>query len=111
MNVDGQEIRELKCELASGGIFASMAVVASLAAQKEALDKCAPAGGAFAASWRWENGKTSDVKVSRSSASAKDACVTKALEKVESGLTGTCTAVVLVGEPEAARKAAAGLKE
>ena len=110
MEVNGLEIRDLNCELSSGGFFASMAAVSALAEQKAEFDKCQPQGGAFAAGWTWAGGKTSAVSISKSSASKADSCVVKALEKVQATLVGTCTGTVLAGDKVKAGAAADALK-
>lgn len=108
MSADGLEIRDLDCSLESGGLFASALVVASLAEHKDALDACAPQGGAFAASWSWGAGSTSEV--SSGVPESGNRCVQKALQATQTDLKGQCTAVVLVGEPEGALAAYQALK-
>lgn len=110
MNVDGLEVRQLQCELEDGGLLASMLVVGALSQHKAALDACAPEGAAFKTTWTWAAGQTSGVSVDLSSKPAKNACVTKVLgDQVQAPVTGTCSAVILVGEAAAAGKAADGL--
>ena len=110
MNVDGLEVRDLQCELEDGGLLASMLVVGALSQHKAALDACAPEGAAFKTTWTWASGQTSGVSVDQSSKPAKNACVTKILDdQVQAPVTGTCTAVILVGEAVAAGKAADAL--
>ena len=47
LSADGQEVRNLTCELESGGLFGAIAVVSTLAKQKQALDACASEGAAL----------------------------------------------------------------
>ncbi|HZS36197.1 MAG TPA: hypothetical protein VFF06_05195 [Polyangia bacterium] len=106
ITADGQTVRNLSCELESSGMLALLQVVGTLAKQKRALDACTPSGGAFLVKWAWADGKAASVEVTRSSASAKSACVAKALKLTRSDLTGSCQALVLVGKPDGAAKAA-----
>jgi hypothetical protein len=110
MTVDGQEVRELKCSLKKGGLFAVATVVGALSKQKKALDACVPGGAAFRVEWKWDGGKARDVTVTQSSAKGKNKCVVAAVGKTTASTDGTCSAVVLVGKAEAAGKAADGLK-
>ncbi len=98
MEVDGVKMLGLQCELGSGGgLMGGMVVASTLAAQKTALDSCAPEGGAYKATWTWTEGKTEVQSVAGLPASG-EACVKKALSGMASGSTGTCGAGVLVGE-------------
>src|SRR5262249_47731558 len=103
---DGQAVRNLSCELDGGSMLAVLQVVGTLAKQKRALDACAPAGAAFQVKWTWSAGKAHDVEVLASTTPAKSACVAKALKLTRSELSGACDAIVLVGKPTAAEKAA-----
>lgn len=110
MNVDGQEVRDLTCNLESGGLLASMVVVGALSKHKAALDACAPQGAAFRVSWTWTGGATVGV----TSVSASDAdlasCVVGVLQQsLEAPVNGQCTATLLAGEATAAAAAADAL--
>jgi len=100
LEVDGQRVSALECELESGGFLASAIVASSLSQQKTALDACAPAGGAYEATWTWGAGATVDVL--RGEPAEGVGCIKKALEAVESDLNGTCKATILVGDPAGA---------
>ena len=89
--------------------MASAIVVSSLSQQKTALDACAPAGGAYEASWTWGAGATVDVL--RGEPTEGIGCVKKALEAVESDLNGTCKAIILVGDPAGADAALTRLSD
>ena len=39
LSVDGQEVRQLSCEMAEGGLLATVTIVATLAKSKQALDR------------------------------------------------------------------------
>lgn len=109
LSSNGMEVRDLKCKLEKGGLFGSMLIVAELAKHKAALDKCAPGGAAFAVSFTWRDGKTSDVKVSASSDAKANACVIATLKKTKAAVVGTCESVVLTGAKDKAGAAADAL--
>lgn len=105
MSVNGMELRDISCELTTGGMFASMAVTAEIANQKPAYDACHPAGAAVAMSWTWKDGKTSNVTVVASSHEPANTCMIAALGAIESSQSGTCNATLLIGDPTAATAA------
>lgn len=109
LSADGQEVRNLSCSLDSGGLFAGLAVVGTLAKQKRALDACAPEGAAFSVQFTFADGGAKQAKVLASSGKSKEACVSRALSRLRTELVGTCSAIILTGNPTAARKAADGL--
>jgi len=109
LSADGQEVRNLNCDLEKGGLFASVAVVGTLAKQKSALDACAPEGQAFSVQLTFADGGAKEAKVLTSSKKAKDACVARALSHLRTDLEGTCTAIILTGNSAAAGKAAESL--
>jgi hypothetical protein len=109
LSADGQEVHNLNCELSKGGLFASVAVVGTLAKQKAALSACAPDGAAFSVQLTFADGGAKEAKVLASSQKAKEACVARALSHLRTDLEGTCTAIILTGNSAAARKAAKGL--
>ena len=106
MNIDGVEVRSLRCDLEKGGLMASMTVVAAIAGQKAALDACAPAGAASQVKWTWAAGATSGVSVVQSSAPETAGCVNKAMTTITTDIVGTCEAVIFSGPAEAAAAAA-----
>jgi hypothetical protein len=106
LSSNGMEVRNLNCKLESGGLFGSMLIVAELAKHKAAFDKCAPGGAAFATSFTWRDGKTSDVKISASSDAKAEACVAATLKKTKAAVVGRCEAVVLAGNKAKAEAAA-----
>ena len=105
MSVNGMELRDVTCELTTGGMFASMAVTAEIANQKPAYDACRPEGGAFSMSWTWADGKTTDATVKASSHEPANGCMITALSAIESSQSGTCTATLLVGDAAGAASA------
>lgn len=109
MDVDGQAVRDLACQIDNGGMFAVMGVVGTVAKQKKALDACAPAGAAFRVAWTWAGGKATRVDVLAASDKAKSACIQKALQLTTTDTNGDCRAVLLVGDAAAAKRAATKL--
>lgn len=109
LTVDGLAVRDLVCELESGGLLAAASVVGALAKEREGLAKCGPAGEAARVAFRWTGAKTSEIKVVGASKPAVGACVAKVLTKVVPAQTGTCTATLLTADNEAGKKAAAAL--
>ncbi|MBI5481600.1 MAG: hypothetical protein HY906_22275 [Deltaproteobacteria bacterium] len=77
---------------------------------EQALDACVPGGAAFKVEWKWDGGKAKDVVVAKSSAKGNDKCVVAAVAKTKAATDGSCSATILVGKSEAARKAADSLK-
>ncbi len=109
LSVDGQEVRQLSCEMAEGGLLATVTIVATLAKSKQALDRCAPAGAAFVAKFTWKQGVTSDVKVTGPATPEQNGCVEKVLGQISPKTNGSCSVIVLVGDSKGAQAAAAGL--
>ncbi|HEY3448758.1 MAG TPA: hypothetical protein VGK67_20535 [Myxococcales bacterium] len=102
---NGQQVRDISCTLAEGGMFAMVGVVAALAQQKPALDACAPEDAAFKVKWTW-SAKPTDAVVERASLARAKSCVAKALKATQGPTAGTCTGLLLTGPVEAAEKAA-----
>lgn len=109
ITADGVELRDLSCEVEQGGFLAPTLVVAALASHKAAIDACAPAGAAFSLKWNWTT-STPTVEVADSSDRARDACVADVVRKAEAPVVGTCSAILLAGEPTAAANAATVLQ-
>lgn len=106
MTADGQEVRNLSCDLDSGGFFAGIAIVGGLAKKKKAFDACIKSGGAaFQVSWRWDGSSAKDLKVTGGS-DAQNACIGKAFQVISGPVKGKCSAVLLAGKKEEAQKAA-----
>ncbi|OIP42415.1 MAG: hypothetical protein AUK47_04475 [Deltaproteobacteria bacterium CG2_30_63_29] len=107
--VEDLEVHDISCELKEGGAFAMLEVVATLANSKAKLDACAPAGAAFRIGFQW-TAEAGSATVSGSTKPSAEACVKEALDAIQGGPEGRCTAILLVGEVEAARRAAEMLK-
>jgi TPR repeat protein len=108
MDVNGMTIQDLQCRMSGGGggLFGSMALVATLADKKKALDKCAPKGAAPIVRWDFEGGKTKVVNVDDPSAQVA-ACIEKVMKKVPATMEAQCRATLLVGNKAGAEQAAA----
>ncbi|HET6584175.1 MAG TPA: hypothetical protein VFG69_12020 [Nannocystaceae bacterium] len=94
---DGLELRELACAMESMPLFGTIAIAASLAKQKRAIDRCAPKGQAFAVTWTFIGGKVKDVAAVGGS-DAANKCVAKAVARSAAPLEGRCGAVILAGD-------------
>jgi hypothetical protein len=105
MNMDDLAIRDVHCELSSGGLFASMAVAAQLASQADAFNACHPAGAAIRLSWTWQGEQLVNPSVTSSSVSGVNSCMITALGAIRSPLSGTCQTTFLVGDDAAAEAA------
>lgn len=109
LSADGQEVRQLSCEMEEGGLMATLTIVGTLAKQKAALDRCAPNGAAFATKFTWKGRATSDVKVTGPATAQQNSCVAKVLAQITPPTQGTCSVIVLVGNTKGAQAAAAAL--
>jgi len=107
--VDGQAVRDLRCDLDQGGFFAGAAIVGALAKQHKAIAACAPAGDAARLSFTFSAGKTVDVAVVAAANAPVGECVKRALVQVQADDVGTCSATILTADNDVARKAAAAL--
>jgi hypothetical protein len=108
MTADGQEVRNLSCDLDSGGFFAGIAIVGGLAKKKKAFDACVKTGAAFQISWRWDGSSAKDLKVTGGT-DAQNACISKAFQVISGPVKGRCSAVLLAGKKDEAQKAAEAL--
>ncbi len=109
ITADGVELRDLSCEVEQGGLLAPTLVVAALATHKADIDACAPQGAAFALKWSWTSA-TPTVEVTDSSERSKDSCIADVIRKAEAPVVGSCSAILLAGEPTAAANAATALQ-
>jgi TPR repeat protein len=97
MSVNGMTVNDLECRLASMGFMAAMQLVGSIAAQKKAMDRCAPKGAAPYVKWTFSGGKAQAVEVTGANDTKLEKCVAKAAAKMESAMDGECGAYFLVG--------------
>jgi hypothetical protein len=97
VSADGLRVAELACVVDSMPMFGALVIVASLAKQDRALDRCAPRGDAAIASWTFAKGRAKDVVVTGGGSPKIDACLTAALRKAAGPFDARCSAVLLVG--------------
>jgi TPR repeat protein len=102
-SIGGLSVRDLSCRMTQTDPMALAEAVEGLAAHKQELDACAPAGEAAAVAWSYRGGKTGDVRVRGMDAKIAS-CVRKAVERARSSLTASCAATLLIGEPGGARR-------
>ena len=95
---DGLELRELACAVDGGmPLFGTLAIVATLAKQKRAIDRCAPKGQAFAVTWTFAGGKVKQP-VARGGTPAANKCIASAVGRAAAPIEGRCGAVILAGD-------------
>lgn len=104
--IGGLRMVDLSCRMPSVGPMALAEAVEAVAAHKEAIDACAPGGGAPRVSWAWQRGRAAQVKVQGGGPKA-ESCVRRAVERSRADLEGTCAATLLVGDPAGAQQALA----
>lgn len=95
---DGQRLDRLECRASDLPMLGALAVVASIAEAKPALDRCAPKGAAVALTWTFEGGKARDIELAHASSPAVGRCVAKAMRRVVAPFSAQCGATVLVGD-------------
>lgn len=105
MSVNDMTVNDLECRLASMGFMAAMQLVASIAEQKKAMDRCAPKGDAPRVRWSFAGGKAKDVAVAGAADAKVEKCVAKAAAKMKSGMNGECAAYFLIGAAAGAQAA------
>jgi hypothetical protein len=105
MSVNDMTVNELECRLDSMGFLAAMQLVGSIAAQKKAMDKCAPKGDAPLVKWTFTGGKAKQVAVEGAASIKIEKCVAMAAGKMESAMVGECAAYFLVGDTAGATAA------
>lgn len=94
ISVDGLKVQALRCTLDRGGLLASAMVVGALAAEKTAIDACAPKGTeALTVQWTWD-ASTTVTHVDGAEVTPKH-CLYKALRPIQPPSKGTCTATVV----------------
>lgn len=106
---DGLELRQLACAVDGGmPMFGTLAIAGTLAKQKKAIDRCAPAGQAFAVTWTFVGGKVKGPVANGGSAKA-NTCIAKAVAKAAAPMDGRCGAIVLAGDVAKAEASIAAL--
>jgi hypothetical protein len=99
LEANGLHMDSLQCELEGGGGLAALTIIATIAAEKSALDGCAPKGGSIKVDWAWKAGAWTNLTLSDARPNGVEACVEAALRKVVPVVEGTCSAVVRLGPP------------
>jgi hypothetical protein len=101
---DGLELRELACAVEGGmPLFGTLAIVATLAKQKKAIDRCAPQGQAFTVTWTFAAGKVKQP-VARGGTDKANKCIASAVGRAAAPIEGRCGAVILAGDAANATK-------
>ena len=104
---DGLEARSVLCRMDEQGLPALGEVMSSVALYKPALDACAKEGAAVEISWEFADGRVQQAKTSGRAPKKLATCVAAVLRKAKIEPTGSCEAVLLVGDPDGAMKALA----
>ncbi len=103
----GLEAREVSCRMSEQGLPALGEVLAAVARHKDALDACAKDGAAVAVSWEFEGGEVKAARVTDNAAKKLAKCVGWTMRKTKLRGSGTCDAVLLLGDSAGAAKALA----
>lgn len=104
---DGLEVRGLSCRMSQQGRPALGEVLAGVARSKPALDACAAEGAAVAVTWEFARGRVREARVKDPGSPRLANCVVAALRKAKVPTVGACEAVLLLGDPDGAKKALA----
>jgi len=103
----GLAARDMSCRMNKQGLPALGDVLAAVARNKDALDKCARDGAAVAVSWQFDEGEIKSAKVQDKAESKVAKCVGWTMRKTKLRGAGTCEAVLLLGDPDGAAKSLA----
>jgi len=101
----GLEARTLSCVMSDHGLPALEEMLAGVAEHKAALDGCVQSGAAIAVTWEFAGGKVRAAKVTDEVPKKQAQCIASALRKAKLATSGSCKAVLLLGDPSAAEKA------
>jgi len=96
--VDGLKMDKISCK-GGAGLFGGMALLGSLAKQKDALHACAPAPETVRVHVTFEGDKTDDVRVAGASSPKVAGCVAAAVSKASFGSSGACVMGIEIGKP------------
>lgn len=101
----GLEARDITCRMNQQGQPVLDDVMSRVARFKRSLDRCVKDGGVvLTVSWDFEKGHVEDARVRGRASSKVTKCVGWTLRKARMPATGTCQALLLLGEPGAAAK-------
>jgi TPR repeat protein len=106
LTMAGLTAHDLACRMPETDPLALAEALEGVAAQRPALDACAPAGDAVTIAWSYRGGRATQVRVEAADP-AVAGCVRKAVARARSSLTASCTATLLIGEAAGARQALA----
>ncbi|MCA9671102.1 MAG: hypothetical protein KC503_36140 [Myxococcales bacterium] len=97
MTVNGMRVKNLKCTLVNGGFLAAAKVVGALAKKRKALRACARGKKVRPrVSWRFKARSVTHVKVRNVARPKVRGCVARVMLGVRVGLSGSCTATLLL---------------
>jgi TPR repeat protein len=105
IEVDGMVLTNLECRASGGGLFGTLALLATLGENKKAFDKCAPKGAAPTVRWDFTDSKTEVLAVEDPSSKVA-ACVEKVMKKIPATMPAQCRATLLIGDRKGAEAAA-----
>ena len=105
LSMGGLEARTVSCRMQEQGLPALEEILAGVAEHKAALDDCAKTGEAIAVTWEFAGGRVRDAKVTDDIPPKQAKCITATLRKAKLATSGTCKAVLLLGDPTAAATA------
>lgn len=103
LSLPGLEARDISCRLNERGLPSVSGVLAVVARRKEKLDACAKYGLAVNVTWEFASGRVSEAKLKGGSRKLGK-CIDSALRWVQMPSTGSCEAVLLLGDPEGAAR-------
>ncbi|MCA9637373.1 MAG: sel1 repeat family protein [Myxococcales bacterium] len=109
IEAEGLKARDLSCQMDEQGAKALQAVLTDVAVTKGSLDNCVEEGRAVKISWSFAKGKVREAKVTGKTPKKEAACLIGVLKRVSLDETGSCNAILLVGDPEGAAKSLAAL--
>ena len=105
--MNGLEARTVSCRMPQQGLSALEEMMSYFAEHKAALDGCAKEGVAVGVTWDFAGGRVKDAKVTDELPPKQAKCITAALRKARPTDSGSCKAVLLLGDPDGAAKALA----
>lgn len=106
LSSDGLEARSVSCRMNERGLPSLTEVLAVVARRKQKLDACAKYGLAVNVSWEFASGRVSEATLKGGSRKLGN-CIKSALRWVQMPTTGSCQAVLLLGDPAGAAKSLA----
>lgn len=104
LDQSGLQAHWLSCRMDEQGLPAVTAILAEVARYKPALDGCAKEGAAIGLSWEFADGRVQDARLTGRGSKKLATCLTSAMRRARVSTTGTCEAVLLLGDPDGARK-------